>query len=180
MELEFIRITSSKDKYFKECETIYHTSFPLNERRSQEEQERVFREYSNFFFYAIVNGNQVVGLISFWLFSDVLFGEHLAIDHQLRSAGIGGEAIAFIKEKMEQCGRPIVLEIEPPCNEITCRREQFYLRHNFIRNSIKHCQPPFHKNMEPLELIIMSYPELITPQKYSTFIKEYSEIMPKF
>ena len=170
---EYIRITDTQEPLFKDCREIYENSFPIEEQRSADEQERVFKEYGNFYFYAISDSSislrksGIVGFITFWEFGGVLFGEHLAIDDSLR-------------EKSLATGKPLILEIEIPTDPLKRRREQFYLRHSFVMNDIKHFQPPFHKGEAPLELLIMSYPSHISHEVYDRFYPEYKAIMPEF
>lgn len=183
---EYIRITDTQDPLFKDCREIYENSFPIEEQRSADEQERVFKKYGNFYFYAISDSSislrksGIVGFITFWEFGGVLFGEHLAIDDSLRGKDIGGAAIKFLKEKSLAAGKPLILEIEIPTDPLKRRREQFYLRHGFVMNDIKHFQPPFHKGEAPLELLIMSYPSHISQEVYDRFYPEYKAIMPEF
>ena len=54
---EYIRITDTQDPLFKDCREIYENSFPIEEQRSADEQERVFKEYGNFCFYAIADSS---------------------------------------------------------------------------------------------------------------------------
>lgn len=184
--MKYTRVTSSEHELFGKCRDIYCNSFPIEEQRSSEEQARIFKEHPNFFFYAITadihgnGGSTTVGFISFWEFSSVIFGEHLAVDTLFRGQDIGGSVIEFLKSEAAKRGKPVVLEIEPPTDMTTRRRESFYLRHHFQHNDIEHYQPPFHKGLDPLRLALMSYPCQIKQPVYRQFMKEYAAIMPKF
>ncbi len=182
---KYIRINSTEEELFKECRKIYEESFPVEEQRSIDDQARIFRQFDNYHFHAITDPSLssekggVVGFITYWVFSEVVYGEHLAIDPALRGKDIGGDAIEFLKQQCRQMKMPLILEIELPTDPLKKRREQFYIRHSFVTNGIKHFQPPYHKGFEPLELLIMSYPGPIGNDTYNRFYPEYKAMMPK-
>lgn len=183
------RITAITDPLFSKCREIYCRNFPIEEQRSLQEQERIFKEYSNFYFYALIDANfkedihnpgNVMGIFSFWKFKSCYFGEHLAIDDKYKGCGIGSLVIAFLKKQGEEENIPVILEIEMPDHPAAIRREAFYKRLGFVTNSHTHFQPPFHKGQTPLEMKIMSYPHAIDSKAYEAFKKEEIQIMPTF
>lgn len=176
--MAYIKIDSVNHPLFAECRNIYCNNFPIEEQRSMEEQERIFKMFPNYSFYAITNNKSVVGFIAFWRFSNCYFGEHVAI--KKKGNGIGSQAIEFLKQKADEERVPVLLEIELPDNSKRIRRASFYTRLDFDMSPIKHFQPPFHKDTEPLELKIMCYPYVINEAEYKVFRKEYDKIMPDF
>ncbi|MEG0517692.1 MAG: GNAT family N-acetyltransferase [Bacteroidales bacterium] len=179
-------ITSANDPLFKKCREIYCSNFPLNERRDLLEQKRALT-YNNYRFIALLQKNNhaepiLVGILAYWNFSQVIFGEHLAIDQSMQGMGIGKIAIDYLKDcsAKEFDNKPIVLEIEIPNDFTTKRRESFYKKLDFKINPHEHFQPCYHKADEPIEMLIMSWPHIIDNQTYSQFYKEQQEIMPHF
>ena len=85
---------------------------------------------------------------------DALFIEHFACATELRGKGIGS---SLMKELLGQAGSSLILlEVEPPDNEISCRRVKFYQRLGFTLNEGSYFQPAFYGNPEPLPLKLMS------------------------
>lgn len=136
----------------------------------------------------------LTGILAYWHFSQVIFGEHLAINKKIQGMGMGKIAINHLKEiasagcnttqnKIDNLtGKPktILLEIELPVDFITKRRESFYKKLDFKENSYEHFQPCYHKGDEPIEMVIMTWPEIVESNVYDQFKREQDEIMPKF
>ena len=93
-----------------------------------------------------------LGLLTTWHFEEFIYIEHFAIDPNLRSQGYGTEAIkAFIKEQ----GKPIILEAEPPTDDITRRRIRFYERSGLTLYDFPYIQPAYTPTSNPVELRLM-------------------------
>ena len=181
----------------------------MDERRDLYEQKRVLKEYSqnkiedkNIFHSEVLlrsitsldiknltnidfiekDGVKyiIAGIISYWIFPNCIFIEHIAISTQLQGLGIGKVAIDHIKSIQENYKTPIILEIEIPVDHITKRRESFYKRLGFKSNEVDHFQPPFHLGDDPIEMVIMSYPKEIGINTYLEFKDYQIEIMPNF
>lgn len=60
---------------------------------------------------------------------------------------------AFCRE----AGR-VVLEIDPPEDEISIRRQGFYERNGFVTNPYLYIHPSFRRPFQPHRLVLMSYP----------------------
>ncbi len=199
------RIKTINDPLFKSCWDVYCSNFPLQERRDLLEQKRIFDIYCNnadkeddkFIFNALLKrcdtctpGEAVIvedgvnymlsGIFSYWVFSQVIFGEHLAITRNMQGTGIGKRAVDHLKEFAVSHDKPILLEIEVPEDIITKRREAFYKKLNFKINPYEHFQPCYHRNDEPVEMVIMTWPEIVDIGTYNKFKEEQQEIMPEF
>ncbi len=174
--IERITINSVQHPLFPSIWEIYETSFPLCERRILEDQIRIFAN-NTYHLQAWVENKDVKGIIGEWNCDGLRFVEHYAISSQYRSMGYGS---IFLSEWIADNNLPVLLEIEPVVDEITQRRQNFYMNLGFIRNNIKHVQPAYHKETNPVELWIMSYPRLIAAEEYRMFYqKQCFEIMPK-
>ncbi len=70
-----------------------------------------------------------------------------------RGVGIGGR---LLDELIATVNKPIVLEVEPPEDALTCRRVGFYQRHGFLFTDYPYIQPPMEpgKPTVPLKLMI--------------------------
>ena len=89
---------------------LYKDAFPPEERRPWDTPEdvRLF-------------------ILVFWHLTDnVIYGEHLATLPHLRGNGLGAKFIADFERT--DPGMELVLEVEPPVDELTLRRIVFYGR----------------------------------------------------
>ena len=70
----------------------------------------------------------------------------------------------------------VCLEVEPPENEISKRRIDFYKRNGLYLNTFPYLQPPISNGKNPVPLMIMSSKK-IDKEKFS-FIKDklYREV----
>ena len=62
--------------------------------------------------------------------------------------------LALLRKKYEK----IVLEVEPPYDEMKRRRIAFYERQGFCQNDYPYVQPPYREGETGVELILMSLP----------------------
>ncbi|MDR1170465.1 MAG: GNAT family N-acetyltransferase [Prevotellaceae bacterium] len=175
--MEIIRIKNEKNTFFNAFWKIYESSFPLCERRSPDDQNRIFANET----YSLeiwTENETVTGFIGWWNCGDLRFIEHYAIHPDYRSRGYGSR---LLSEWIKQSSLPVLLEIEPPADELSRKRQQFYYKLGFRDNDVKHSQPPYHKNEKPLKLWLMSYPREISANCYQKFYrKQLTEIMPQF
>ena len=178
--MNFTRIDTTSHPLFAACRKIYCNNFPYQEQRSLKEQERVFKTYPNFHFMALTEGDNIVGIITYWRFINCYFAEHLAIGDQYKGNGYGSLAVEYLKSLADEERVPVLLEIEIPDNPVAQRRAAFYTGLDFDMSNITHFQPPFHKEHQPLELKLMCYPYIIGEKEYSIFKEQYYSIMPDF
>ena len=76
----------------------------------------------------------------------------------------------------------VILEIDPPVDDISIRRLHFYERLGFVANPYQYIHPSFRKPFTPHRLVLMSYPGAITYEEarsFADFVREavlrYSE-----
>lgn len=162
-------IKNQASPYWDSLVRIYLQSFPIDEQRPVESIARLLNEEPRYTMYAIVDDNyaaelqtqsqqpianspKALGLLTTWEFNDFIYIEHIAIDPTLRSQGYGSEALkAFIHEH----GKPIVLEAEPPTDEMTRRRIRFYERIGLTLYDYPYIQPAYTEESLPVELRLM-------------------------
>ena len=166
-------IKSQASPYWDSLVRIYHTSFPIDEQRPIESIAHLIEHDERFVAYAIVNENEddndaaglqaisqqptaksqyLLGLLTTWHFEEFIYIEHFAIDPDLRSRGYGAEALkTFIAQ--QQC--PIVLEAEPPTDELSTRRVGFYKRLGLTLYDFPYIQPAYTPESNPVELRLM-------------------------
>ncbi|KAA6335082.1 hypothetical protein EZS27_016643 [termite gut metagenome] len=175
--MEIIPVKGIDSLLFSSFWTIYESSFPLSERRSLDDQIRIFSNETYFLEVWEENG-KVVGFIGWWDCDDLRFVEHYAIHTDCRSNGYGSR---FLSGWIAKSDIPVLLEIEPVVDEITQRRHHFYRKLGFKDNTITHYQPPYHKETAALNLWLMSYPQPVSVESYEKFrLKQQTEIMPLY
>lgn len=143
---------------------IYDESFPADEKRSIEQQMEIMK-CSNYSVYPIVEDQLQVGFIAYWEFDAFLFIEHFALAPIARSKGRGSE---FLGAFLKQMDKPIVLEVEPPSEEIQFRRITFYERLGFTLSPYTHIQKAYVKGRNGVELQLMAYPQPMDASLFET------------
>ena len=165
--LRFERTDSTAHPDYPAAWTLYQTAFPACERRTEPRHLEALED-STFFAYYIYSNEQFAGILYFWQWDNCSYLEHLATLPELRGRNIGGDALELWKA--DQAGRTLLLEIEPPADELTMRREGFYKRHGFVSNPYYYLHPSYGVTTEPHELVVMSFPTQIDQNQFSNFV----------
>ncbi len=158
------RVTSKNDENFNQSFSLYLSAFPADERREETEHLNVLKK-SDFHSDAIIDEGKFIGILMYWEAPDFIFLEHFATLPEVRGKGKGKIAL----DKLKQKGKPVILEIENPIDEITERRYAFYRRNGFIMNDFRHVQARYHLGDDDVELKLLSYPEKLSEKEYLNF-----------
>ncbi|MEF2969307.1 GNAT family N-acetyltransferase [Paenibacillus sp. M1] len=161
-------------KKFEQVFNIMKESFPLIEYREYEGQKRLL---SNPRYRLLTEENErgvVAAFLAGWELEGFRFVEMIAVSPAARGGGIGKR---LMERFLKQSALPVVLEVEPPEDELKRRRIGFYERLGFRLGDHKYVQPPMRKGKPELPLCIMSYPALLTEPQFN-FVKEqlYREV----
>ena len=162
MHLE--RLSSHNCHHFDTAFSLYTISFPKEERRDFDEQQRILAQVE-YHFDLLLHRDTLLGLVLYWEIGEWIFLEHLAVAPHLRNQGIGSAALTLLKEK----GKRKLLEIEPPQDSLTRRRYGFYQRNGFQMNPYHHIQAKYRHDDPDVELKILSYPRVLTEGEYQEF-----------
>ena len=160
---QLLPITTQASPYWDSLVSIYRESFPIDEQRPVESIARLITEEPRYTMYAIINEDedtkhytlntkQALGLLTTWEFADFIYIEHFAINPELRSQGYGSKAISTLIKQKE---KPIILEAEPPTDELTRRRIHFYERQGITLYDFPYLQPAYTEASQPVELRLM-------------------------
>ena len=137
------------------CTKLYTDAFPEIERREISAWLDYMQTKENFKAQAIIHDETLVGFITSWHFADFVYGEHFAISPEMRCGGIGGNALRWF---LASDSRPLVIEVEPPTDEMACRRIGFYERNGLrLWNDGEYVQPPYSPDRHAIELKLMTY-----------------------
>lgn len=146
-------IDKMKKQDFDAIYDLMEKSFPIEEYRTYEEQKELLHNpvYS---IYVLYNESQEIkAFIAVWEFEEFAFIEHFAVNPEHRNSGIGAY---MLNELVEQLGKTICLEVEPPETEMARRRIGFYQRNNFYLNEYPYIQPSISQGKKPIPLILMT------------------------
>jgi ribosomal protein S18 acetylase RimI-like enzyme len=149
MNIQLFRIRNSAD--LLKIKILYEDSFPNNERREFYELEAQILKPENEI-YTIARNGKTLGFVSIWNFNDFVFIEHFAIDPECRGQGIGSDAIKLI---IGSYSKPFVLEVEPPKDEVSIKRINFYKRLGFKLVDKLYMQPSYDGVKPEVELRLM-------------------------
>lgn len=155
-----------------DIKTVYEImdeAFPPTEKRSFEGQKKLLEEKQ---YRIIPNYNslgELSGFIAVWSFDTFNFIEHIAVSKQMRGKGIGS---TILKSYIRSCNKIILLEVEPPDNEVAVKRIRFYEKLGFNLNSFYYQQPPLQDGFSYIDLKIMSYPEKISEVEFLPLKKQ--------
>ncbi|MBE5784199.1 MAG: GNAT family N-acetyltransferase [Clostridiales bacterium] len=159
------RITTAEHPLFETAISLYQESFPFHEQR-EEKSQRSIMAHPNYHFLALFDErNAFVGLILCWETERLIYVEHFCILPALRNRGFGSRALKLLLDN----GKPVILEIDPPVDDISRRRKGFYERCDFAANHYPHIHPPYHEGHAGHALVVMSAPEPISEETYRDF-----------
>lgn len=162
--MKFIRLLSKDDKMFNDAIMLYPKSFPYHEQRKIESQKEILsdKEYN---FDLIYDNDNFIGIILYWETLDYIYIEHFCIEPNMRNKKYGENALELLKKK----NKTMILEIDPPIDEISIRRKLFYTRVGYKENTFNHIHPPYSKFNKGHSLSVMSYPDFLTQVEYNNF-----------
>ena len=151
--ITFSSLAESDHSHF--AQELFEEAFPEQERPPFSTIRR--RDSGKIHFLVAENGDEPVGILSYWTFDDLVYVEHFAIDPDLRGQGLGKAVfLNFLSQQREQ----VVLEVELPNTEEADHRVEFYASMGFYQNTQKYMQPPYRAGGEEVPMIIMSKYEL--------------------
>ena len=156
------------------AQNLFEEAFPeqerppfstIRQRMAATESTTTHKNAGKFHFLVATNGDEPVGILTYWTFENLVYVEHFAIDEELRNQGLGKAVfLNFLSQQQEQ----VVLEIELPNTEEADHRLEFYASMGFFQNPQPYEQPSYHNDGRTVPMIIMS--------KYELDDDEFSEI----
>lgn len=135
-------------------ERLFLAAFPEDERRDIVAQRYNVDHNSAFRCLLAEDDRQLVGFFTYWDFGRYCYGEHFAIDPTLRNSGYGSSILVAVLERL---GRPLVLEVEMPDNELSRRRVGFYQRNGMcLWEGYAYVQPAYRPTGNALPMLLMA------------------------
>jgi ribosomal protein S18 acetylase RimI-like enzyme len=169
LQISFKKIESEAE--FEVIKNLYLTAFPPNERREFDELTKQIYNYECYV-NLILDDEKVAGFIIFWNFNEFVFLEHFAIEPGLRGLGTGEKTLTEIKALNK---KTIILETEPPADEMSRRRIRFYERNGFHILEKHYLQPSYDGKKPEVEMKLMCSSENISIGKLEKYIIQIRE-----
>lgn len=117
------------------------------------------------------DGKLFVGLALYRETAEYLYIEHFYSLQALRNHRYGQRTLDLLAE----CGKTLILEIDPPTDAIARRRKMFYERCGFAENPFPHIHPPYHTENHGHALVVMTIFLPIPQEKYNDFYRYLTE-----
>lgn len=168
--MEFLRIDPEEQERWNSVWNLYEESFPVAERRKMEDHLLACTD-ERFFPLSAWDGGRLAGLLFFWEWKGYRYLEHLAVTPEQRGQGYGSEMLRYLRDSEQT----IILEIDPLVNELSVRRLQFYERAGFTLTPYRFVHLPYRLEAQPQELLILSYPRMITKEAHNDFLQFVNE-----
>ncbi len=168
--MEFLRIDPEEQERWNSVWSLYEESFPVAERRKMEDHLLACTD-ERFFPLSAWDGGRLAGLLFFWEWEGYRYLEHLAVTPEQRGQGYGSEMLRYLRDSEQT----IILEIDPLVNELSVRRLQFYERAGFTLTPYRFVHLPYRLEAQPQELLILSYPRMITKEAHNDFLQFVNE-----
>ncbi len=168
--MEYLRIDPGEQERWNSVWSLYEESFPVAERRKMEDHLLACTD-ERFFPLSAWDGGRLAGLLFFWEWKGYRYLEHLAVAAPLRGQGFGSEMLRYLRDSEHT----IILEIDPLVNELSVRRLQFYERAGFTLTPYRFLHLPYRLEAQPQELLILSYPQMITKEAHTDFLRFVNE-----
>ena len=157
MEIHIQRIQDVDTNEYKSMEELLTGAFPEEEYRDLSEMRDLTKNRHKFHNNLIYDGDTFIGLITYWDFGKFCYVEHFATLPEMRNRGYGK---AIMEKFKRQFHLPIVLEVEPPTEDMPRRRIGFYERQGFRLWKREYMQPPYRPGGDSLPLLLMAYGDL--------------------
>ena len=134
-------------------------AFPPAERRTEEEFRQLF-SHPQVQVLCAREETKLHGFMFLWVLDDFVFVENFAVLPSSRNLGLGSSLLEQLRELYRL---PVILEVEPPEDELTRRRVGFYQRNGFFLNDANYLLPCLHEEiLHSVPLMIMSAPKALT------------------
>lgn len=108
-------------------------------------------------------------MLCYWHFDTFIYVEYLAVDPTLRGGGIGRR---IMERLVSDSMLPVILEVEPPTDQLTTRRVAFYQRLGFQLLPDPYVQPSYGVMPGmPLRLMLHSLNVPVPPPPVAEMVK---------
>lgn len=150
--MQLTRVSSPLHPLAEEWRLLYESAFPASERRGRGQHAAALADGA-FHCLHLADAAGFVGILSYWLWPQLCFVEHLAIAESRRGQGLGHRVLELLP-------KPFILEIEPVVDAVTARRLAFYESAGLVRLPQPHVQLAYQAGQPEVPLWLLSKPVL--------------------
>lgn len=178
--MKAVDLLSANDELLHSARKLYEESFPVYERRVWETQMLAAQNPDARCMLMMSDDDVFLALLFYWVHENIVYGEYLAVNPKLRGQNIGSRIVEhFIEENSD---KKIILEIDPPQDDISIRRLHFYERLGFMPNQYKYIHPSYATGADahPHELLIMSYMKPVTQKTFDKLLTYMKNVVLKY
>lgn len=150
------------EKDFDELFAILEEGFPPSERRTKSDQRKLL-DLEEYRIYGLREEGNLIGFVAEWEGPEYRFVEHFVVNEAFRGNGVGSR---LLSEYNDLSDKPVVLEVEPPENEIQKKRIKFYRRNGYHFTEYSYVQPSINADIKGVPLVLMSYPDQLTDDRF--------------
>lgn len=160
---------STASSHYEWTEKLWIDSFPVDERRDTCIQRKNIDSNPKFRCKVALNGyDEPIGFITIWDLGLFIYCEHFATAPKIRGKGFGTEIIRMVTSFY---GKPLVLEVEMPENELSRRRIRFYERCGLrLWKSGLYTQPPYRPGGNPVPMMLMATDGLTEAKDFNQIV----------
>lgn len=148
--LRYVHTLSLNDEMQNKLFEVYEESFPMFECRTREEHYRAIDD-DRFYPMAVFNDDEFIGLIFYWLIDSMCYIEHIAVLPETRGKGYGTLVLNDFCSNFKN----VVLEIDPPIDDVSIARERFYHHIGFVTSNFDYTHPSYREEYIPHTLVLM-------------------------
>lgn len=149
---------------FDEIFKILEEAFPPSERRTKSDQRKLM-ELEEYTVFGLKESGDLIGIVAEWEGPEYRFVEHFAVDEAYRGNGTGSK---LLDDYNGLSGKPVVLEVEPPENDIQKKRIRFYRRNGYHLSGYSYIQPTINADIKGVPLVLMTYPDRLTDEHFKS------------
>lgn len=146
------RITTSNSDEYLYTERLLAASFPRDEYRALHQQRSNVDGNEAFCMNILCDDECPIGLLSYWRIDGYIYIEHFAIEGTKRNKGYG----ALVLKQLLKTESKVVLEVERPTDETSCRRIGFYSRCGFEMCNREYIQPAYRADSNEVPMRLMA------------------------
>ena len=166
--MEMITIIPSESKLWEQAWRLYTESFPEHERRRISSHVLAVEDPHFHTGVAVENGH-LLAILFYWTAGEnKVYIEHIAVNPLMRGQNVGSTILRnFMAQNPDAT---IILEIDPPADDISQRRLSFYERAGFHNTGFVYDHPSYQKKGMHHDLLVLSYPRNISREECEQFV----------
>lgn len=166
-----------EDLQLKDFDAFYNIllkNFPSKEIKDYNYMKETFIN-GNYKVLTLKEDDELIGILSYYQKVEFAFIDYFSIDGNRKGHGLGSKMLNYF---LSSINKRVILEVEHPENEQSCRRIAFYRRNGLILNDqYDYFVPPVRNLKHRLYFHLMSYPIAIEPTEFTSFYPQILKLI---